>query len=128
MSNVKQKDTDLEVAVRSMLHHQGYRFRKHVASLPGKPDIVFSRAKVVVFVDGDFWHGYRFPQWSERVSEFWRNKISHNRYRDQRNFRRLRRMGWRVVRVWKHEINSDLAACVSKIINLVDSRENDSVD
>lgn len=122
MSRVKQKDTDLELAVRFALHRRGYRFRKHVPSLPGKPDIVFPRSKVVVFVDGDFWHGYRFPQWAHKVSDFWKSKIARNRDRDQRNFRRLRRMGWSVVRVWKHEINSDLEICLNRITSLIDAK------
>jgi DNA mismatch endonuclease (patch repair protein) len=121
MSNVKQKDTDIERKVRSKLHLQGYRFRKHVSNLPGKPDIVFSTTKVVVFIDGDFWHGYRFSRWANDVSDFWRNKISRNRCRDQKNFRQLRRMGWSVIRLWKHEINRDLDSCVNRITNVIES-------
>ena len=60
MSRVKNKDTDIEKIVRSELHKRGYRFRKHLKKLPGTPDIAFTRAKVAVFIDGDFWHGYRF--------------------------------------------------------------------
>jgi DNA mismatch endonuclease (patch repair protein) len=60
MSSVKNKDTDLEVRLRSGLHRDGFRFTKHVRSLPGSPDLVFSRVRVAVFIDGDFWHGYRF--------------------------------------------------------------------
>ena len=60
MSRVKGKDTSIERLVRSELHKRGFRFRKHVKTLPGKPDIVFPKAKVAVFVDGDFWHGYDF--------------------------------------------------------------------
>lgn len=124
MSRVKQKDTDLELVVRSMLHKQGYRFRKHVNRLPGKPDIVFPRSKLVVFVDGDFWHGYRFPQWEHKLSPFWREKISRNRERDRKNARRLRRMGWSVVRVWKHEIIGDLGLCLTKITSLIDAKRD----
>jgi len=121
MSRVKQKDTDLEIVVRSALHRQGFRFHKHVKSLPGKPDIVFPRVKLVVFVDGDFWHGYRLPQWEHKLSDFWRKKIARNRERDQKNFRRLRKMGWRVVRIWKHEINEDLDSCLNKIVSTIES-------
>src|SRR6476469_9829315 len=79
MSSVRTKDTDIEQAVRSALHRRGLRFRKHVRDLPGRPDIVFSRARVAVFVDGDFWHGYDFDTWRGGLSEFWRNKIETNR-------------------------------------------------
>lgn len=115
MSRVKGKDTGLERVVRSELHKRGLRFRKHVTSLPGKPDIVFVKAKVVVFLDGDFWHGYRFPQWERKLSKFWRKKIGKTRKRDQRNFAKLRRMGWQVVRIWEHSIEKDLDGVVKKI-------------
>jgi len=115
MSQVKGKDTGLEKAVRSKLHKRGLRFRKHMGKLPGKPDIVFVKAKVVVFLDGDFWHGYRFPQWERKLAKFWRKKISETRKRDQRNFAKLRRMGWQVVRIWEHSIEKDLDGVVKKI-------------
>ena len=115
MSRVKGKDTGLERVVRSELHKRGYRFRKHVKNLPGKPDIVFVKAKVVVFLDGDFWHGYRFPQWERKLSKFWRKKIGETRKRDQRNFAKLRRMEWQVVRIWEHSIEKDLNGVVKKI-------------
>jgi DNA mismatch endonuclease (patch repair protein) len=124
MSRIKGKDTGIERVVRSGLHKMGYRFRKHVATLPGKPDIVFSSARVAVFIDGDFWHGYRFSQWKEDLSQFWIDKIAATRRRDRGNFRKLRRMGWRVVRVWQHEIERDLNDVISRIATVVE--ENSS--
>ncbi|TKJ35814.1 MAG: very short patch repair endonuclease [Planctomycetes bacterium B3_Pla] len=115
MSRVKGKDTGLERVVRSALHKRGYRFRKHVKGLPGKPDIVFVKARLVVFLDGDFWHGYRFPQWEKTLAKFWRKKIGETRKRDQRNFAKLRRMGWRVLRIWEHSIERDLDGVIRKI-------------
>lgn len=120
MSRVKGKDTGLEKLVRTELHRRGLRFRKHVKDLPGKPDIVFTRAKVAVFIDGDFWHGYRLPLWEHKLSDFWREKIGKTRKRDQRNFRKLRRMGWRVIRIWQHEIDRDLEACLEKISTAIE--------
>jgi DNA mismatch endonuclease, patch repair protein len=119
MSRIKGKDTGIELQVRSALHKHGLRFRKHVKDLPGKPDIVFSKARVVVFVDGDFWHGYRFPAWRRKVSGFWRTKIAKNRERDTKNHRKLRRMGWIVIRLWQHEIEDDLAGCIKRVISMV---------
>jgi len=116
MSRIKGKDTRLEVMVRSALHGKGFRFRKHVKELPGKPDIVFTKARIAVFVDGDFWHGYRFPSWEDKVSDFWKEKISKNRERDTENHRKLREMGWMVIRVWQHEIQKDFEACIDRII------------
>jgi DNA mismatch endonuclease (patch repair protein) len=81
--------------------------------LPGKSDIVFVQARVVVFLDGDFWHGYRFPQWEKTLGKFWRK-------RDQRNFARLRRMGWRVIRIWEHSIEKDLDVVVERIVRALD--------
>ncbi len=115
MSRVKGKDTGLEKIVRTALHKKGLRFRKHNTKLPGKPDIVFVKAKVVVFLDGDFWHGYRFPQWEKTLAKFWRNKIGETRKRDQRNFAKLRCMGWRVIRIWEHSIEKDLDKVIQKI-------------
>ncbi|GEM90068.1 very short patch repair endonuclease [Oceanithermus desulfurans] len=121
MSRNKGKDTKLEMRVRSELHKRGYRFRKHVKELPGKPDVVFTKAKVAVFIDGDFWHGYRFPAWEHKVSDFWKQKINKNRERDRRNHRKLRRMGWKVLRIWEHDVRHDIDKVVDKIVQLVNS-------
>lgn len=125
MSRVKNRDTDLESIIRSRLHAQGFRFYKHVKSLPGTPDIVFPKAKVAVFVDGDFWHGYRFPLWEHKLKEFWRDKIGKNRKRDQKNFRKLRRMGWQVIRIWQHEVKANPESCIIKIIGAVENTSGD---
>ncbi len=70
MSRVRGKDTKPEVLVRSALHRRGLRFRKHMKELPGRPDIVFTRAKICVFIDGDFWHGYDFETWEDKLHTF----------------------------------------------------------
>lgn len=119
MARVRSYDTKPERVLRSALHRIGLRFRKHVRDLPGRPDAVFVRARVAVFVDGDFWHGYRFPQWSSTLPEYWRTKITRNRLRDRRNFAALRRRGWKVVRVWEHDINRDVALCVLRVSQAV---------
>lgn len=119
MSRVKGKDTQPERLIRSELHRRGLRFRKHVKELPGKPDVVFSKAKVAVFIDGDFWHGYRFPTWEDKLSDFWKQKIQRNRERDQKNFRKLRNKGWRVIRIWQHEIDRNHEDCIRRITQLL---------
>src|SRR5580704_12677036 len=88
MSRVRTRDTPIEMRVRSALHQLGFRFRKHVKSLPGTPDLVFTRQKVAVFIDGDFWHGYRLAAWEHKLQPFWREKILCNRARDLSNFRK----------------------------------------
>lgn len=115
MSRVKGKDTSLERIVRSKLQKRGLRFRKHLRNLPGKPDIVFPKEKIAIFIDGDFWHGYRFPQWEHKLKSFWKNKISATRKRDKRNFAKLRRMGWRVIRIWEHNIRKNIDSIVDRI-------------
>lgn len=120
MSRVKLKDGSLEVLIRSELHRRGYRFRKHVKTLPGSPDAVFPKEKIAVFIDGDFWHGYRLPAWEHKLKDFWKNKIRKNRQRDQKNFRKLRRAGWQVLRIWQHEIKKDPEACIDRIVAAVE--------
>jgi DNA mismatch endonuclease (patch repair protein) len=117
MSRIKGKDTGLETRVRSELHKRGFRFHKHLKELPGKPDVVFTKAKVAVFIDGDFWHGYRFSTWEHKVSDFWKTKISKNRERDAKNHRRLRNMGWTVIRLWQHDLERDFEASIGKVVS-----------
>jgi DNA mismatch endonuclease (patch repair protein) len=89
MSRVKNRDTNLEVLVRSALRQAGRRFTTNDRQLPGSPDVVFRRDRVAVFIHGDFWHGWRFPAWRHAVSPFWQEKIQKNRDRDRRNVTRL---------------------------------------
>jgi DNA mismatch endonuclease (patch repair protein) len=122
MSRVRSKDTRPELIVRKLAHARGLRFRKHCKHLHGCPDLVFARAGVVVFVDGDYWHGWRFPAWRTKLASYWKQKIEGNRRRDRRNFDRLRRGGWVVIRVWEHDVERDAARCVDRIETAVRSR------
>jgi DNA mismatch endonuclease (patch repair protein) len=116
MSQVKGKDTSPERVIRSALFRLGYRFRKHSRDLPGRPDVVFRTRKVAVFIDGDFWHGYRFNGWKGKLSPFWQKKIGGNRLRDIRNFRLLRTKGWTVIRLWQSQIESDFDKSLQKVL------------
>ena len=116
MSRVRNKDTSLESLIRGDLHRRGLRFRKHVRTLPGTPDVVFPRHRVAILIEGDFWHGWRFPSWRHRVSPFWQFKIEKNRRRDQSNVRKLRAMGWTVLRLWQHQIERDFDAVIRRIL------------
>jgi DNA mismatch endonuclease, patch repair protein len=122
MSRIKGKDTGLEMRVRSALHRKGLRFRKHVKDLTGKPDIVFTKARIAVFVDGDFWHGYDFPSWESRVSDFWKKKISKTRERDLNNHGQLRDSGWTVIRLWQHEVKEDFDGCIARVVSAIQNR------
>jgi DNA mismatch endonuclease, patch repair protein len=115
MSKVRQKDTGIELALRSALHRRGLRYRKNVKSLPGSPDIVFPKYRLVVFVDGDFWHGWKFAERSDRLKPFWREKVARNIERDERDSKRLEEMGWRVLRVWEHDVKRRLPEVVATV-------------
>lgn len=122
MSRIRSQDTLPELAIRRLAHARGLRFRTHCKSLPGCPDLVFATARVAVFIDGDFWHGWRFPRWCHKLSPYWKAKLERNRRRDQINFRRLRYHGWFVIRIWEHRVWADPARCVDKIVQAVRSR------
>jgi DNA mismatch endonuclease (patch repair protein) len=122
MSRIRSRDTKPELVMRKLLHSRGLRFRLHRADLPGRPDIVFATPKVVVFIDGDFWRGWRFSRWRDKLAAYWREKIEGNRARDARNCRRLQRRGWRVVRIWEHRIESDPGLCASRIAEILAER------
>jgi DNA mismatch endonuclease (patch repair protein) len=103
MASVGQKDTGAELLLRRALHNAGLRYRLHDRSLPGSPDLVFPRFRAAVFVHGCYWHShgcYRSTVPKSR-REFWTQKFSANRDRDERNIRRLMAGGWRVIVVWE---------------------------
>lgn len=109
MSRIKSRDTQPERAVRSMLHKLGYRFRLHRADLPGRPDLVLSRYRTVIFVHGCFWHrhkGCRLAYTPKSRVSFWQSKFSLNVVRDRRVRSRLVKLGWRVITVWECELRS----------------------
>ncbi|MEM9630378.1 MAG: very short patch repair endonuclease [Pseudomonadota bacterium] len=110
MSRVRTKDTAPELIVRRTLHAMGYRYRLHVKTLPGTPDIVFRMRKKAIFVHGCFWHGHdcRRGQSPKTNEEFWHSKIAKNRARDNQACRALEEQGWQVLIVWQCEIK-DLA-------------------
>lgn len=123
MARVRQKGTRAEIDLRSALHAKGLRYRLHVPLLT-KPrrvaDIVFSGAKVAVFVDGCFWHGCpEHASWPKNNADFWRKKIETNRSRDADTDQRLHALGWTTIRVWEHE---DASQAASRIAELVDAR------
>ncbi len=104
MSKIRGKDTGPERFVLALLREAGCNPELHARDLPGRPDFVLRERQLAVFVDGDFWHGWRFPVWRHKLAPFWEKKISANRARDGRNHARLRRAGWTVIRVWEHQI------------------------
>lgn len=122
MSRIKGKNTRPERIIFATLRQHDICFAKHVKDLPGSPDIVFRQAKLAVFLDGDFWHGWRFPLWEHKLSEKWRTKIAATRERDHRNFRMLRHGGWRILRIWEHQIERSPGECVKRILRAREER------
>ena len=107
MSNIPSKNTKPEETVRKYLFAQGFRYRKNVSKLPGKPDIVLPKYKMVVFVNGCFWHGHEGCKYyvpPKTNTEFWYAKFKYNQERDERNYQKLRDLGWRILIVWECEI------------------------
>ena len=109
MSRIRGVDTRPELLVRRRLHALGYRFRVHARGLPGRPDLVFTRRRAVVFVHGCFWHrhGCRRTYVPKSRRQFWQDKFAQNQARDERNRTLLLRDGWRVFVAWECEIDSD---------------------
>ena len=107
MARIRGKNTGPERLVGAILESFRLVPECHVAELPGRPDFVFRTRQIAIFVDGDFWHGWRFPAWRNKLSEKWERKIASNRRRDALNQARLRRAGWIVLRIWEHQIEGD---------------------
>lgn len=116
--------TKCEARLRASLKDLGLELETNVASLPGCPDVVFERARVAVFVDGDFWHGRKLEERIAKLSrghnsDYWIRKIRTNVARDRRVRRQLRTLGWRVIRIWESEINSHLDRATARIVRVL---------
>lgn len=103
MARIKTSGTEPELRVRSLLRRLGFRSQRYNGLLPGRPDIVLSRKRIVLFVHGCFWHGHSCPKGKLPVqnAEFWNKKIVENKARDRRTKRELVQAGWRVLTVWQ---------------------------
>ena len=123
MQGNTKKDTSIELLLRRALFKRGVRYRKNVKSSLGTPDISIKKYKLVVFCDGDFWHGNGYHSVKSH-KKFWDEKIKRNRERDLEYTIRLRDEGWIVIRFWESEIRNDLDKCVEQIVDVVESRKN----
>jgi DNA mismatch endonuclease (patch repair protein) len=128
----RRTETQHEILLRRELWRRGLRYRKNVSGLPGKPDIVFTGARVAVFCDGDFWHGREWGLLSAKLgkgtnSAYWIAKIGANLERDQRTTKLLQRAGWYVIRLWETDIKRDPLASATQIAGVVRARHKPSV-
>lgn len=118
MQCIRDKDSEIERVLRNALWERGYRYRKNVRAVYGRPDIAFIGKKIAIFCDSEFWHGY---DWEHRKGdfkkhrEFWIRKIERNIERDKEVNEKLQAEGWTVLRFWGREIKHDLETCVMKI-------------
>ena len=107
MSKISGKNTKPEILVRKFLFSKGFRYRINVKTLPGKPDIVLPKYKTVIFINGCFWHGHNCKKGKLPSSniDFWKEKISNNKLRDDKNSDLLIKLGWKVIIIWQCEVS-----------------------
>lgn len=114
MRRVKNKNTNIELLLRKKLFKKGYRYRLK-SRLFGKPDIIFSSKRLVIFCDGDFWHGKNYEKEKKNYKKFWKDKILINLERDKKVNRTLKKEGWKIIRFWKTDILKNSNKCVDRI-------------
>lgn len=122
MSKIRGKNTKPEIIIRKALHALGYRYSLHKNDLPGKPDLYFRKYNAVIEINGCFWHGhechlFRIPKSN---TEFWQKKINKNRDRDERNFKKLRNSGYRILNIWECAIKGKTSLDFDKLINSIE--------
>ena len=125
MSSIPSKDTKPELRLRHELWARGLRYRINVRTITGSPDIVFTKAKLAIFCDGDFWHGHNwalrgyssFDEELTHYSDYWKKKLLANIERDKAVTSSLKEEGWTVLRFWESEINLDVSKCADIVEN-----------
>ena len=120
MSRIRGKDTQVEVKVRKYLFSKGFRYRKNVTDLPGKPDIVLPKYKTVVFIHGCFWHrhpGCKYSYTPKSNIEFWEKKFSANIKNDDIKRKQLEDDGWRVIVLWECDVERRFEQTMEKFVS-----------
>lgn len=121
MSHIKSKDTSIELMVRRYLFSQGYRYRVNYKKLPGKPDIVFTKKKIVIFIHGCFWHGHncgsRYAHTSQSNQDYWMSKIQRTKERDKEHEIFLIENGWKVIVLWECQIKEHFETIMENLTN-----------
>lgn len=119
MSQIKGKNTKPEERVRHYLFSHGFRYRKNVNALPGKPDIVLPKYRTCIFVNGCFWHkheGCKYFVWPKNNAEFWKKKINDNVERDHRQHNELRVLGWNVIVIWECQLKQSFEETMNRLV------------
>jgi len=120
MSQIRSQNTRVEILVFRELRKRGIYFQKHYKRAVGNPDIALPRKKKAIFIDGDFWHGYQFSKLKKRLpKKYWLKKIERNIERDKVNRAKLRKGGWKVLRIWEHQMGKNFNKTIKKIVNFL---------
>ncbi len=124
MQHIKARDTSIEMKLRKALWNKGYRYRKNYDKLPGKPDIVLTKYKIVIFCDSEFFHGKDWEVLKPKLektsnSQYWISKISRNRERDDEINKKLLFEGWTVIRFWGKDIQKNVDECTNVIEEVI---------
>lgn len=118
MRKIRSNKTSPEILLQKLLRSKCIKFKKYDRDLPGKPDIVILNKKLAIFIDGEFWHGYRWQEKKKKIRAnraYWIPKIEKNILRDKQSNKKLKKMGWKVLRFWQQQIIKDPLKCLKKI-------------
>ena len=132
MSHIHGTETSLEIIVRKKLFKEGFRYRKNVKELPGKPDIVLKKYKTVIFINGCFWHRHKNCKYAtipKTNTDFWKKKLERNAENDKKHIKELRKMGYHVIIIWGCRIKKDFNKEMNRVCRLLTKNgeiENDS--
>lgn len=122
MQKIRSINTKPEVFFRKLLWAEGIRYRKNNTELPGKPDISISKKKIVIFIDGEFWHGFDWENKKSKIKanrDYWIPKIERNIERDRKNKQLLENNGWIVLRFWESDIKKNPTECLERVLALI---------
>ena len=133
MSNIRGKDTKIEILLRKALWNKGFRYRKNYNSLPGKPDIALTKYKIAIFCDSEFFHGKDWKVLKQKIeagknADYWVKKIERNIKRDKEKDDLLRTMGWTVIHLWGNDVIKDPVGCVRVVEETIFDQKMAEVD
>lgn len=130
MAKIRGKNTKPEMMFRRALYQYGVRYRLNSPKLPGKPDLSNISKKFVIFIDGEFWHGYNWEEKKPKIKtnrKFWIPKIERNMQRDREVTETLQAIGFKVFRFWDHEVKNHLGQCINQVLLYLDQRNADNI-
>ena len=123
MSRIRGSNTKIDLKMKDILSNLNYSYQMY-PKMYGNPDFLLKRKKIIIYCDGDFWHGYKYQEKKKPSKKFWRDKIEGNMKRDAKVTRKLRRNGWSVLRFWEHDIEKKPEKCVRRIKRKIAERRH----